>query len=52
VSSPAVGPKQFGVVFIGSEDGKVYAIYGDSPGLSTTAQWSRFRFDNKGRGRK
>lgn len=41
-SSPAVGAD--GTIYLGSGDGKLYAIYGDSPGLANST-WPMFHHD-------
>ena len=46
-SSPAIGAD--GTVYVGSTDGKVYAIYGDSP--LSFSRWPRFRGSNEATGR-
>jgi hypothetical protein len=41
-SSPALGPD--GTVYVGSDDGKLYAVYSDSPGLASSS-WPMFHRD-------
>jgi outer membrane protein assembly factor BamB len=48
-SSPAIGPD--GTVYVGSEDGYLYAIYTNNGGLADSS-WPMFRHDEKHSGRK
>ena len=44
LSSPAIGAD--GTIYVGSEDGKLYAIYSSSPGLANSP-WPMFHHDLK-----
>ena len=46
-SSPALGLA--GTVYVGSDDHKLYAVYGDSPGLAGSS-WPMFHHDLRHRG--
>jgi len=46
-SSPAIGSD--GTVYVGSRDGKFYALYGHTP-LCTTCPWPKFHHNNKNTG--
>ena len=39
-----------GTVYAGTLDGRMYSVYGDSLGLSTTAQWSKLQGNANGTG--
>ena len=48
VSSPAITEE--GIIYVGSDDGYLYAIYSDSFGLADST-WPMFRCDLKHNGR-
>lgn len=47
-SSITIGPD--GTVYAGTLDGRMYSVYGDSTGLSDTAQWARLQGGANGTG--
>jgi len=47
-SSPAIGAD--GTIYLGSNKGKLFAIYSDSPGLAKSS-WPMFRHDPRHTGR-
>jgi hypothetical protein len=46
-SSPAIGSD--GTIYVGSNDGNLYAIYSDSSGLASSS-WPKFRHDERNTG--